>query len=204
VAETPIRDRKTEATRTRIAETGLRLFVSQGYVETTIDEIASAAGVGRRTVFRHFATKEAILFDHFVVRRDHAVHRLRQRPMEEPPLVSLHAVLRELCDEGYDRQLLAQIRTVLATDPGLVGEEIALLIQDFERNLVAALEDRIGKQQSQLQLRAVTLMALSWLDAAARIYLMEAKPSLVKCFDEVVSICLRSSVGDLAPSLPPR
>ena len=37
--------------------------------------------------------------------------------MEEPPLASLHAVLRELCEEGYDRQLLAQIRTVLATDP---------------------------------------------------------------------------------------
>jgi AcrR family transcriptional regulator len=202
VAKTPIRDRQTEETRTRIAETGLRLFVSQGYVETTIDQIATAAGVGRRTVFRHFATKEAILFDHFVVRRDHAVHRLRERPMEEPPLVSLHAVLRELCDEGYDRQLLAQIRTVLATDPGLVGEEIAILIRDFERNLVAALEDRIGKQRSQLQLRAVTLMALSWLDAAARIYLMEAKPSLVKCFDEVVSTCLRTSARDLAPSLP--
>jgi hypothetical protein len=39
------------------------------------------------------------------------------------------------------------------------------------------------------------------LDAAARIYLMEGKPSLVKCFDEVVAICLRSSARDLAPSL---
>src|SRR4051794_3120764 len=124
--------------------------------------------------------------------------------MEESPLVSLHAVLRELCEEGYDRQLLAQIRTVLATDPGLVGEEIALLIQDFERKLVAALEARMGRQRSQLELRAVTLMALSWLDAAARIYLMEAKPSLVKCFDEVVATCLRSIARDLAPSLPHR
>ena len=43
MAKTPVRDRKTEETRTRIAETGLRLFVSQGYVETTIDQIAAAA-----------------------------------------------------------------------------------------------------------------------------------------------------------------
>lgn len=201
MAKTPIRDRKTEETRTRIAETGLKLFVTQGYADTTIDQIAGAAGVGRRTVFRHFATKEAILFDHFVVRRDLAVQRLRARPVEEPPLVSLHAVLRELCEEGYDRQLLAQIRAVLATEPGLVGEEIALLVQSFEKNLVATLESRSGKQPSQLELRAVTLMALSWLDAAARIYLVEGKPSLVKCFDEVVAICLRSSARDLAPSL---
>jgi hypothetical protein len=40
------------------------------------------------------------------------------------------------------------------------------------------------------------------LDAAARMYLMEAKPSLAKCFDEVVATCLRSSARDLAPSVP--
>ncbi len=54
----------------------MELFVEQGYAETSIDQIADAAGVARRTVFRHFATKEAILFDHFVVRREHAVERL--------------------------------------------------------------------------------------------------------------------------------
>ena len=201
VAEPPIRDRKTEATRARIAETALELFVKQGYAETSIDQIASTAGVGRRTVFRHFATKEAILFDHFVVRRDVAVKRLQERPLEEPPLVSLHTVLRQLSEEGYERTLLAQIRAVLATEPGLVGEEIALLAQAFEKNLVAVLESRIGTQSSKLEIRALTVMALSWLDAAARIYLMENKPSLVKCFDEVVAVCLRSGARDLAPAL---
>ena len=42
MAKTPIRDRKTEETRTRIAETGLKLFVSQGYAETTIDVLTVA------------------------------------------------------------------------------------------------------------------------------------------------------------------
>ena len=35
-----------------------RLFASRGFAETTIDQIAKAAGVGERTIFRHFATKE--------------------------------------------------------------------------------------------------------------------------------------------------
>ena len=74
----------------------LQLFVSQGYVETTIDEIAAVAGVGRRTVFRYFPTKEAILFDHLVARRELAVQQLLDRPTGEPVLASLHAVLREL------------------------------------------------------------------------------------------------------------
>ena len=45
VATTPIRDQKTEATRTRIAASALVLFADQGYAETSIDQIAKAAGV---------------------------------------------------------------------------------------------------------------------------------------------------------------
>ena len=106
-------------TRTRIAEAALGLFVSHGFEETTIDQIADTAGVNRRTVFRHFATKEAILFDHLAVKRDYAMRRLEERPHDEPPLISLHAVLRGLCEQGYERPLLNQIRLVLAIEPRL-------------------------------------------------------------------------------------
>ena len=123
VAETPIRDRKTQETRARITEAALGLFVSHGFEETTIDEIAQVAGVNRRTVFRHFATKEAILFDHLAIKRDYAMRRLQERSPFEPPIVSLHAVLRELAEQGYERRLLNQIRLVLAMEPRRGGEQ---------------------------------------------------------------------------------
>lgn len=200
VAATPIRHRKTEATRERIAAAALELFVSQGFAATTIDQIATAADVGRRTTFRHFATKEAILFDHLVVRRDAAVKLLHERPPAEPALVSLHAVLRELCKQGYDRGALVQIRDVLAKNPGLAGQHSAVLLA-FESKLSAAIQSRLDDRSSRLDNYALTLMALSWFTSAIRIYLLENRPSLVKCFDEVVAGCLRSSAGDLAPSL---
>jgi len=201
VAPTPIRDRKAKATRARIAEAALELFVSQGFAETTIDQIAAAAEVGRRTIFRHFATKEAILFDHLVVRRGAAVEFLRRRPPAEPALVSLHAVLRELCVQGYDRRILAQIRDVLATNPGLADAELTGGIRSFENNLAATIQSRLGEQSSLLEIYALTLMALSWFAAAVRIYLTKNTSSLVKCFDEIVTVCLQSPAGDLAPSL---
>ena len=95
------------------------LFQSQGYAETTIDQIAAAAGVARRTVFGHFPTKEAILFDELAARRNVTIARLHERPRSEPPLVSLHAVMRQMCEQGYDRPLLTQIRNVLAAEPKL-------------------------------------------------------------------------------------
>ena len=56
-----LRARKRRETRRRLAETGLRLFLENGYEETTLDAIAEAAGVSRRTVFHYFDQKEDIL-----------------------------------------------------------------------------------------------------------------------------------------------
>jgi AcrR family transcriptional regulator len=201
VAENTRRDRQARQTRARIAQAALDLFVRQGYVETTIDEIAQAAGVSRRTVFRHFATKQAILFDHLAVRRDFAVRRLQERPASEPTLVSLHAVLRELCEQGYERRLLNQIRQVLAMEPRFAGEELFVGMRAFEANLVATLESRASGRHSSAEILALTEMAESWFLTATRLYFKQGRRSLVKYFDEVVATCVRSSGRDLGPLL---
>jgi AcrR family transcriptional regulator len=185
------RERNPVATRQRIAETALDLFQRQGYAETTIDQIAAAAGVGRRTIFRHFPTKGAILVDHLAIRREVALQRLQERPVTEPPLVSLHAVLRELAEHGYDRRLLAQVRAVLTTEPRLARDELSLGTFVFEKKAIAALQSRDGETRSHLELHAVTFMAASWLMTATHLYLVEGRRSLLECFDEVVAICVR-------------
>lgn len=51
--------------RQELAGAAMHLFASQGYEATTVDEIAAAAGVARRTFFRHFRSKEEAIFpDH--------------------------------------------------------------------------------------------------------------------------------------------
>ena len=55
--------------------------------------------------------------------------------------------------------------------------------------------------RSILELYALTVLALSWLETACGIYLKEGRRSLVECFDETVAICLRSMTDDLAPAL---
>lgn len=48
--------------RERIGRAGLELFLAQGYDNTTVDAISQRAGVGRRTFFRHFRSKDDVLF----------------------------------------------------------------------------------------------------------------------------------------------
>src|SRR5262245_7986709 len=50
-------------TRTDIADAAVALFVDHGYVETTMEAVAEAAGVSRRTAYRHFPNKEDLVFE---------------------------------------------------------------------------------------------------------------------------------------------
>jgi AcrR family transcriptional regulator len=192
-----MRDRKTRETRARIAAAALELFVRQGYVETTVDQIAQAADMSRRAVFSHFPNKAAMLFDHLVGQREAAIQRLCERPASEPPLVSLHAVLREMCEEGYDPQLLRQIRTVLDSDPEIAGRQLSIVTQTFQRAVLATLEERFANQRSTLEIKALTLMTIDWMTTASHIYLVEGRSSLVECFDEVVATCVQATKHDL-------
>lgn len=187
------------ATRRRIAETALDLFQRQGYAETTIDQIADAADIGRRTIFRHFPTKEAILLDHLAVRREDTLQRLRERPATEPLLLSLHTVFRELAEHGFDRRLLAQIRAVLTADPRLARDELSVGGFQFEKKIVEALRTRDGETRSYLEIHAVTFMAVSWFTTATHLYFIEGRPSLLDCYDEVVAAC----TAELAELPPP-
>jgi AcrR family transcriptional regulator len=54
---------KSAATRARLQREALRLFAERGYDETTIADIAAAAGVTQMTFFRHFPAKELVVVD---------------------------------------------------------------------------------------------------------------------------------------------
>jgi len=55
------RESRAHETRRRIVEAGLRLFLEQGYVNTTVQRIAQAAGVAPATIYQAFGTKHAVL-----------------------------------------------------------------------------------------------------------------------------------------------
>src|ERR1700759_5187049 len=53
-----LRERKRQQTRQRIVDAGLALFLQKGIEATTLDEIAAAADISRRTFFAYFPAKE--------------------------------------------------------------------------------------------------------------------------------------------------
>jgi AcrR family transcriptional regulator len=84
-----LRERKKQRTRDALLRAAVELFTSQGYDETTVDEIAEAVDVSQRTFFRYFAGKEeaALALEEMTVAR--FVEAVRERPPHEAPLEAL-------------------------------------------------------------------------------------------------------------------
>jgi AcrR family transcriptional regulator len=55
------RAQQAQATRRRITDQALELFLRQGYAATTLDQIAASAGVAVQTVYFHFGNKATVL-----------------------------------------------------------------------------------------------------------------------------------------------
>lgn len=98
------RERKKAATRQKIADTALRLFLERGYDAVGIRDVAAEADVAVTTVFAHFASKEALVFE----RDADFEQRLARAVTDRAPGESLVAALR--------REIHALVRHCLADD----------------------------------------------------------------------------------------
>ncbi|TQJ37889.1 mycofactocin system transcriptional regulator (plasmid) [Streptomyces sp. NBC_00080] len=57
--------RPRATSRAELERLGFELFARQGFDGTTVDDIADAAGIGRRTFFRYFASKNDLVWGDF-------------------------------------------------------------------------------------------------------------------------------------------
>ncbi|GLW02454.1 TetR/AcrR family transcriptional regulator [Streptomyces lavendulae] len=86
-----LRERKKQRTRQTIFEAALRLFLSRGFDDVSIVEIAEAAEVSKRTLFTYFPTKEDLVLQQFADHEDESARVVRARPAGTSPLAALHA-----------------------------------------------------------------------------------------------------------------
>src|SRR5580693_5948792 len=87
----------------------LRLFREQGFEDTTVEQIAAAAGVSRRAFFRYFDSKAAVLWHEF----DGEVEALRAAFTRVPGDVPMMTAIRQVVVgvNRYHAEDLPELRT---------------------------------------------------------------------------------------------
>jgi AcrR family transcriptional regulator len=114
--------RPAVTTAHELAAVAQHLFVAQGFDRTSIDDIARAAGIGRRTFFRYFDTKADVLFVESPAELDRLRAGLRAAPRGEPyRAVVTRAVVEALRHAPEDREWALQRAQLVLGAPALAA-----------------------------------------------------------------------------------
>src|SRR5690349_7906847 len=85
------RDVARHAVRDEVVRAAWQLFSEQGFEATTVEQIAQAAGMSRRTFFRYFTGKDELILDKLLEVGDRVAEALAVRPPEESAWSALRA-----------------------------------------------------------------------------------------------------------------
>ncbi|NED83727.1 TetR family transcriptional regulator [Streptomyces sp. SID11233] len=139
---TGLRERKKRRTRDALLHAALDLFTTQGYEETTVDEIADAVEVSQRTFFRYFAGKESAAFAVQEMVESRFIAELSQRPASEAPFEAMRrAVLCAWNSIGEAIEALVPVELHMRTYQ-MIESTPSLLAAHLRRN--SELENQVA------------------------------------------------------------
>jgi mycofactocin system transcriptional regulator len=85
--------RRRATSRAELEQVAFTLFTARGFDATTVDEIAAAAGIGRRTFFRYFPSKNDVPWGAFEDELERMRVRLKACPPEVPVMDAIRYAL---------------------------------------------------------------------------------------------------------------
>ena len=178
------RERKRLETLRRIAETGLKLFIAHGYEGTTLEAIAEAAGISRRTFFYYFKSKEEVLL---AWQGSGFVEALRPAMLEESPhqapLDAVRHCLLKLISRYETKESIIVDRLLRSTE-ALRARKQAVYV-DMEQALLGAMCELWPEPKRRASLRIVAMVSIGAMRLAMETWRQEnGKRSLAKYLRE--------------------
>jgi len=163
------RGRPADVDPDRVALLALRHFAEHGYDATTMDEIASLAGIGRRTLFRYFPSKPDLVWGGLepVVGRMRAV--LEQAAADESARDVIARAMTESLDLDAEHLEATRLRLrLMASDPALIGFGVTRLganhdiLAEFIARRVGEPADGLRAQVLADAISSANFSALLW------------------------------------------
>ncbi|MCX4471828.1 transcriptional regulator BetI [Micromonospora sp. MW-13] len=164
-----LRERKKAATRLALHQAALRLAAEEGIDRVTVEAIADAANVSRRTFSNYFSSKEEAIFHGDTARLRRMLELIRDQPTDERPWTVLSRAAERLTIEVYGDPApgwLAQRRRVRG-HPGLLAHQVAAYTT-VERELAAELTRRLTGPDAALRARVLAATCLATLRVAVQ------------------------------------
>ena len=186
-ASPSLRTRRKLSTRRALQQAALSLFAERGYEETTVADIAERAGVGLRTFFVHFPTKEDVLFDGSHEDFPDLFRLIVAAPAGLSDLAALEVALLAMSESAPDLEMphkMTQLLVRAAASSSVVrgrrmanGDKIASVVAD-------ALARRRGED-------APSLATVTLAEAAMRMFHLAVEDWATASAQDLVPLVLR-------------
>jgi mycofactocin system transcriptional regulator len=160
------RGRRPATTRQDVARAALDLFGRQGYDDTTVDQIAAAVGVSRRTFFRYYESKREVVWGEFDAELVRLADQLAGAPDDEPMMDVLRRAV--MATNRFGARELDELRIrmgLISSVPSLVAHS-AVRYAEWCEVVAGFVAGRIGGAPDDLAPQTVARAALGAAMAA--------------------------------------
>jgi mycofactocin system transcriptional regulator len=174
--------RPPTTTHAEIERIALDLFARRGFEATTVDDIATAVGVGRRTLFRYFESKNDIAWGDF----DWVMERLREALDEGAGLPLMEALRRGVVESNrYPPEQEAGLRTrmTLITGTAALQAHSALRYAEWRGVVATWAAGRRGEAPDDLVPRVIGYAALGSAMASFERWVASEDEDLLELID---------------------
>jgi len=177
--ETP----KQALTRDKIWNVSLGLFAKNGFEQTTVEEIATTAGVSRRTFFRHFESKSDLMSYAVMRYGTLLINAIQECPQGSSQSALFRYIVGQVAQQTIGDSRMRKLMTIAATQKSA---------REAQLSGVSVLQDRITKALVERKVNPVTAaiaaeLSLSALSMTYRIWYTSKDRSAASTVEDVLS-----------------
>lgn len=185
-----LRERKKRETKKRITEKGIALFLKNGFDQTTLDDIAAAAGISRRTFFYYFTSKDEILLSLHGAIGEMLTDAVRKASAGATPLETVRNALISVC-KAFPSDNMIELDRLMRTSASVQARKQAFYVQQ-EGEILEALKERWPQPERAMALRAVAMLSVGAMRLAGDLFNQEkgARP-MVELLEDIFASLAR-------------
>jgi TetR/AcrR family transcriptional regulator, regulator of mycofactocin system len=175
--------RRRVTSRDDLEQVAFELFGRQGFDGTTVDDIACAAGIGRRTFFRYFPSKNDVPWGNFEAELERMRVRLKACPAGTPLMDAIRAAIVDFNRIAPEQVPLHRRRMELILRTPALQAHSTLRYAAWRQVIAGFAGERLGQPPDALAPRTIAYVALGAAVAAYEQWLEGENAELSELLD---------------------
>lgn len=191
-----LKARKRQVVRDALSDAAAELFRIRGFEAVTVEEIAQAAGVSRRTFFRYYESKEDVMVERLDRDGERFITELAARPLDEPPLLAIRNSLIPAIEYGLGEADLVRDATRLLRETSALRRALMERRNRFEERIAALMMQRLGASPEDNTPMLLAFLTRALNDTAFNAWYDHETDDIAGLIDDLIRR-LRSIVVDM-------